>query len=349
MDRLSKEKLTGPPFVAPLPHVAIVGAGASRAAFPNGDRNGKTLPLMDDLPAMLGKPWHELVQSCRPPVEGFEAQFAWVRRHGGFASELQRIERLITEYFGDLELPDTATIYDYLVLGLRPKDTIATFNWDPLLLLAHKRNRSVVELPDIRFLHGCVGYFTCSDHDVLGLAYESCPQCRSALIPSKLIFPDDQKDYARDAVIHRDWKAVTAKLRKAFHLTIFGYSGPVTDYNARRLLLEGWEQTGMREVSHVEIIDIKDDDELRRRWKEFIPFHHDMVTSDFWQSAIAKWPRRTAEYKLCASLYGIPAEPIGPFRTLSLRELQDWHAAIAGTEDVMNQREDAGEGTVSSA
>ena len=94
-------------------------------------------------------------------MEGFEAQFSWMRRHGRFVSDLQLIERLITEYFEDLELPDTATIYDYLVLGLRPKDTIATFNWDPLLLLAHYRNRNVAELPDIRFLHGCVGYFTC--------------------------------------------------------------------------------------------------------------------------------------------------------------------------------------------
>lgn len=334
MDRLTKEMLKGPPFVAPLPHVVIVGAGASRAAFPNGDRNGKELPLIGDLPNVLGRLWSDLVSSSDPPVEGFEAQFPWIRRHGGFADSLQLIERRITEYFEDLELPDIATIYDYLVLGLRPKDMIATFNWDPLLLLAHKRNRNIAELPDVRFLHGCVAYFTCSDHDVLGLAYESCPQCFNALTPGKLIFPDDQKDYARDAVIHRDWNAVTARLRKAFHLTIFGYSGPVTDYNARQLLLSGWAQTGIREVSHVEIIDIKDDAALRRCWKEFIPFHHDMVVRDFWHSTIAKFPRRTAEYKLCASLYGIPAEPIGPFYTNSLHELQDWHAAIAVGETV---------------
>ena len=85
----------------------------------------------------------------------------------------------------------------------------------------------------------------------------------------------------------------------------------------------------MREVSHVEIIDVNDDSALRRRWRDFIPFHHDMVAGDFWHSTIAKWPRRTADMKLCASLYGIPAEPIGPFYTNSLHELQDRHAAIA--------------------
>ena len=34
---------------ASRPHVVILGAGASLAAFRNGDRNGNTLPLMDDL------------------------------------------------------------------------------------------------------------------------------------------------------------------------------------------------------------------------------------------------------------------------------------------------------------
>jgi hypothetical protein len=300
----------------------ILGAGASRAAFPNGDKNGKILPLMDELPAVVGRTWTDLVQRSRPPTQGFEAQFSWIRGQGTYADELQSVESSITEYFRTLELPDTATIYDYLVLGLRPKDVIATFNWDPLLLLAHARNRHVAELPDIRFLHGCVGYFTCSEHDILGLAHESCPKCGAVLTPGKLFFPEDQKDYARDELIQRDWMAVTAKLRRSFHLTIFGYSGPVTDYNARRLLLESWRETAMHEVSHVEIIDVKADEELRRCWKEFIPFHHDMVRGDFWQSSIAKWPRRTGEYKLCASLYGIPAEPVGPFRNNSLRELQ---------------------------
>ncbi len=32
----------------------IVGAGASRAAFPNGDRNGIPVPLMNDVVAIIG-------------------------------------------------------------------------------------------------------------------------------------------------------------------------------------------------------------------------------------------------------------------------------------------------------
>ena len=51
----------------------------------------------------------------------------------------------------------------------------------------------------------------------------------------------------------------------------------------------------MREISHAEIIDIADDEVLRSRWGEFIPYHHDIVVREFWNCSIARWPRRTAE------------------------------------------------------
>jgi hypothetical protein len=35
-------------------HVVLLGAGASRAAFPKGDALGKTLPVMNDLIDILG-------------------------------------------------------------------------------------------------------------------------------------------------------------------------------------------------------------------------------------------------------------------------------------------------------
>ncbi len=36
------------------PHVVLLGAGASRAAFPTGDVSGKRLPVMDDLVQTIG-------------------------------------------------------------------------------------------------------------------------------------------------------------------------------------------------------------------------------------------------------------------------------------------------------
>ena len=314
------------------PHVVILGAGASRAAFGEGDANGRLVPLMDELPEVLGDPWRDLVEEASLTGAGFESQFTQLRESETQPARLYEIEGMLRDYFSSLALPDHPTIYDYLVLGLRQKDVIATFNWDPFLLLAHARNRAVLGLPGIRFLHGCVRYASCTEHDVLGQPGERCPTCKEALVGSSIMFPHGDKDYARDGIIARDWASATECLKSAFHMTIFGYSGPETDYKAKELLLNGWERTPMWDFSHVEIIDVGNSDDLRRNWQKFIPFHHDMVVRSFWESTIAKWPRRTAEYKTAASLYGTASERIGPMRTKSLRALQEWHAEIANAE-----------------
>ena len=314
------------------PHVVILGAGASKAAFREGDANGCLVPLMNELPDVLGDPWRNLVEEAKLSGLGFESQFTQLREDPTQSACLDEVEGMLLDYFSNLTLPDHPTIYDYLVLGLRQEDVIATFNWDPFLLLSHARNRAVAGLPDIRFLHGCVRYASCAEHDVLGQPGESCPNCRKPLVESSIMFPYGDKDYARDGIIVRDWAFVTEHLKSAFHLTIYGYSGPVSDYKAKELLLDGWKRTPMRRFSHVEIVDCGDTDDLRRNWRKFIPFHHDVVVRSFWESTIAKWPRRTAEYKTAASLYGTASERIGPIRTKSLRELQEWHAEIADAE-----------------
>lgn len=97
----------------------------------------------------------------------------------------------------------------------------------------------------------------------------------------------------------------------------------------------------MRNFSHVEIIDIRSEDELTRCWKEFIPFSHYVLIPDFWCSTIAKWPRRTAEYKLSASLEGTVADVLGPFHTKSLHELQDWYSDLAMEEGQDDHQDNA--------
>lgn len=66
-----KEKLMSKPFAAPLPHVVILGAGASKAAMPDGDKSGKMIPLMDNLPDILGNDWKVLVEKAKPPKRKF--------------------------------------------------------------------------------------------------------------------------------------------------------------------------------------------------------------------------------------------------------------------------------------
>ena len=321
------------------PHIVILGAGASKAAFKDRDAKGRPVPLMEELPDILGDRWRKLIKQANLDGGNFEAQFAQLSASESHRDGLDEIKNVLWDYFASLEIPDHTTIYDYLVLGLREKDMIATFNWDPFLVLSHVRNRGVCRLPEIRFLHGCVRYASCVDHDILGQRGEVCPTCRKALVESPIIFPYADKDYGKDWIIDRDWMAVTERLKSASHLTIFGYSGPKSDYKAKKLLLDRWKQTPTWKFNHVEIIDIADEGCLRRRWKDFIPFHHAMIFRSFWESTIAKWPRRTVEYKFAASLYATPSEKIGPMNTKSLRSLQEWHAEIAKSEKEIDEPE----------
>jgi hypothetical protein len=138
------------------PHVVLLGAGASVATCPNGDRNGRRLPVMSNLVNTVGL--RDLIPG-RLRRSNFEAVYSAIASDPNEAQKARAIETKIYQYFDDLELPDRPTIYDHLLLALQPKDVIATFNWDPLLIQAIRRNGAVLgELgcPTVLFLHGNV-------------------------------------------------------------------------------------------------------------------------------------------------------------------------------------------------
>lgn len=346
--KMLKENILFKPSMGSRPHVVILGAGASKEAMPEGDKFGRKIPLLDELPKLveLAPEWELLISNACPPPGNFESSFSWIKQKDIYSSQLSKIENIIESYFEGLYLPDYPTIYDYLVLGLRAKDIIATFNWDPFLMQAYRRNKDVVKLPDIRFLHGCVNFATCNDHDVLGIPSETCPICNTKLKRGKLFYPVENKDYTEDNLIKRDWEKVTEKLKEAFHLTIFGYSGPKTDSKARELILDKWNPTPMpkdfKQFCHAEIIDKKTEGEsdgifkerIEKRWIDYFPHAHSMIESNFWETSIALWPRRTFEWKYSVSIKGKPLfKNIGPYKTDSLKELQDWFSELGNAEN----------------
>ncbi|MEW5718471.1 MAG: hypothetical protein AB1817_07595, partial [Chloroflexota bacterium] len=138
------------------PHVVILGAGASRAAFPNGDANGTKLPLMTDFVEIVGL--GDLLERNGLDYrnKNFETLYDEIVAVRGADSFTRILNERIYEYFAGLQIPDEPTLYDYLVLSLRGKDVIATFNWDPFLALAYQRNYHVGEMPHILFMHGNV-------------------------------------------------------------------------------------------------------------------------------------------------------------------------------------------------
>ncbi len=277
------------------PHLVILGAGASYAALPVGDKNGRRLPLMDNLIETLDI--KGLIESSGMDFSSnnFEIIYDQLFNNNEAKNIREELERIVYGYFAEMELPDTPTIYDHLLLSLRGKDVVATFNWDPLLIQAYKRNGRRYELPKLLFLHGNVAVGHCPDGHIMGNNGEVCGQCGKRLVPTRLLYPIGNKDYNLDEFISRQWITFQHVLEKAFMITIFGYGAPVSDAGAIKLMKSAWSGKRKRELEETEIIDIKSEEELIKTWKPFIFSHHYRIKKTFYDSWIAKHPRRTGE------------------------------------------------------
>ncbi len=128
------------------PHVVLLGAGASVAACRQGDKNGRKLPVMDNLMEILGL--QEILDRTEVPCksENFEELYDDLVSNKKYRSIAEDIEGRIHHYFSEIEIPEAPTMYDYLILALRKKDIIASFNWDPLLLQAYSKKHTDAEI-----------------------------------------------------------------------------------------------------------------------------------------------------------------------------------------------------------
>lgn len=206
------------------------------------------------------------------------------------------LEATVHDYFAQLKLPNSPTIYDHLVLSLRKKDLIATFNWDPFLLQAYSRNGgSNAPLPRLAFLHGNVDIGFCAIDKTSGLQDTSCSKCGKRRTPSPLLYPIKRKNYAANEFIENEWTLLREALQHAFWVTIFGYSAPQTDQEALETMQMAWGGGENRPMEQVEIISIDDPEKLVVGWGKFIHTHHVDVHRDFYDSWMSRHPRRTGE------------------------------------------------------
>lgn len=279
-------------------HVVILGAGASLAALPKGDRNGRRLPLMSNFVEVVGLEPILSKAGIDATGQNFGSLYSRLALDSRYADCTRQIERAVFEYFGAMRLPDHPTLYDHLVLSLREKDLIATFNWDPFLIQAIERLPPGVNPPQFRFLHGCVGVGFCPQHEPVpfGRFGMECHQCGVAFMPSRLLYPVTQKNYNADPFCAANWRDVRMALKSAYLLTLFGYGAPSTDVEAVSLLHEGWGEE--QRLGNIEIIDIRPENELRTVWGSFIkhvPPAHVVVWKKFYSGWFARHPRRSGE------------------------------------------------------
>lgn len=321
------------------PQVVLLGAGASCAAFPKGEPGGRRLPQMCDFIDVVGL--RSVLEREAPGLlgngaaENFEVIYSALSESAQHTELCRRVEQEVRLYFAAMRLPDTATLYDRLVLALRPEDTIFTFNWDPFLFDAVERNRRVLPSPRVHYLHGCVRVAKCLAHaDQVGIDGTRCPKCGNVMQDTPLLYPVEKKDYASDPFIASEWAVASEAFANGMILTIFGYGAPTSDEEAKQRLKTAWTALSKREIEHVEVIDKPNADVevLEKRWRAFTPTHHFRFIDDFGVSHIARWPRRASESWFYPMTEGRPCMDFPLPETNDLGAVQDYCRHIAAFE-----------------
>ena len=315
------------------PHVVILGAGASYAAFPNGDRNGKKLPLMNNFVETLGI--EKIIGRARIKTksDNFEDIYSEIHKKPNLASLREELEREVYSYFQGMELPDEPTIYDHLVLSLRNKDFIATFNWDPFIVQAIRRNGARFKLPRPLFLHGNVEVGYCVNGHMMGNNGDICHKCNEPLTPTSLLYPVVEKKYHLNEFISRQWATLEDLLKHAFMVTIFGYGAPVSDTRAVELLKKAWGSTDSRSMKEFEIIDVRVESDLTSTWAPFIHSHHYRIETNFYNSWISNHPRRTGEAYVNQFMNAMFIDNNPLPKEANFEELWDWYDKLQSVEN----------------
>lgn len=315
------------------PHVVLLGAGASRAALPAGDAHGRRLPVMSDFVDIV--PVGPILDGAGVPYRGrgFEEVYSGLCQDASATALRLELESVIDEYFASLSLPDEPTLYDHLVLALRHKDAIATFNWDPFLLQAARRNGLTErDLPSILFLHGNVAAGFCPLDNIHGQRGAICSRCGRPFEPYPLLYPVATKSYDEDPALRDAWRAARLYMQRAFWVTIFGYGAPTADATAVQLLLDAWGGGEARKMEEFELIDIRPEDELTALWDRFIYSHHYQVHLSVYDSWLFSHPRRSGEAYINTFLNArfTDENPIPRYATFG--ELWQWFAPLLERE-----------------
>jgi hypothetical protein len=266
----------------------------------------------------------------------FESVYAEVCSEPAHARLRTVLENAVHQYFRGLELPATPTLYDHLLLSLRSKDVVATFNWDPFLVDTWNRNSVRTELPHILHLHGNVRVGCCLEHHERGHILAGCPTCGS-FSPTRLLYPVENKDYSSDPFISREWEALRAYLQNAFTFTVFGYGAPSSDKEAVLLMNDAWSGARERTLETIEIIDIKEAPMLEGLWSPFIFSQHVLCHTSFYESYLGRYPRRSCEAIYIPTVTGrFPPKPTPLPRKGSFADLDEWLLPLLEAERAMS-------------
>jgi len=268
----------------------------------------------------------ELFQKVGIPYEGrnFEELYDELYNVPNCEGLIEEVNNLVHDYFSHFQISDSVTIYDELILSLRKKDKIFSFNWDPLLIQAEKRNLHLGELPDIHFLHGNVAIGICIDHKRSGYFGNACSVCGNPFQQSKLLYPIKNKNYKLDPFVESEWKVIEHTLNESFIFTIFGYSAPNSDVIAKEMMLKAWNINNRKEFNEVEIVDVKPSDELLENWRNFTIRQHYATLSSIRDTLAFHYPRRSCDAFGTMIMMSQPWKEMKLPEFKTLTDLQNW-------------------------
>ncbi|MFH1701373.1 MAG: hypothetical protein ABIE07_12405 [Candidatus Zixiibacteriota bacterium] len=312
-------------------HVVILGAGASKQAFPDGDMNGKIPPIMNELFGLLNIGQKLKNTGINFKNENFEEVYSELSVKMPNSQIIEDIDLNIREYFSSLQISANPTLYDHLILSLRPKDFVFTFNWDPFLYEAWNRNIHNAPSPKIAHLHGNVRIGYCLEHKVYGENGRKCPNCNNLFCRTPLLYPVAVKNYNDDPFIKSEWELFSESLSKASLVTIFGYSAPSIDVEAVNIMQNSWGRDN-RFIERIEVIDTKEKAEVEKTWSPLVVRNYLDYSQDFYQSRIASHPRRTCEQFLHTNFQGHFVEENPLPINADFDELYNWLSPLLKAE-----------------
>ena len=280
------------------PHVFVLGAGATKATIPNGDKYGRKSPVMENFMQEIGL--DDLLRGVKLKTKSnnIEDIYSELSDKPEYGDIVRKIEEGIVSHYRQMQIPDTPTLYDYLILSLRSKDCIATFNWDPLLIEAYNRvNKITQNLPQMLFLHSCVEVGVCENcRHYEPYRNHYCSICGKPLVSPKLLFPVKHKDYSQSIYIKDAWDRFSYYLENACIVTIWGYSAPKSDSEAKAMMLKAFSSQ-FRELDQIEVVDIAEEEMLYKTWSPFAKktnYHLNIHTS-LMDTFVGEFPRRSIE------------------------------------------------------
>ncbi len=310
------------------PHVVLLGAGASCALlqdFGKVDKNGKPISSMDNFIENMKLEYVFNDSLYHPKSKNLEEIYSNLYSNPFRRKLRMNLEKAIYDTFSEYKIPDEPTIYDMLILSLTAKDCIATFNWDPFLVQAYMRVRTITNnFPEIYYLHGNVLIGICNEHKRYGIVYRGkCPICNKRYEPLQLLYPIKHKNYNAVPSIKSFWNQFKIKLQDAYIFTVFGYSGPKSDVEAIELVKSNWD-AGKKQLEQLEVIDIQDENSLKKHWEDFYFTSHIEIHKTFYDSILSKFPRKSVESLISQNEYAEPIDNSPKFhRGMNWEELTD--------------------------